>query len=463
MHSPPPPVVVDPYGAIYRGAIFPAWEALMKRPTVERLRYLEQSQWSSRAELQRRQMVSLSTLLRHAFENVAYYRRKFREAGLHPNDIRVQDDLRFLPLLTRDEVCESLAERSSLAPPFPTIQKTTSGSTGEPITVIYDEESEHWRQAVKWRCYAWANFRPGDRVMHYWGAPQKRPSASKWMKMKLDRVVRRERYVDCVAQDEATLARAVETIRRFKPAVIISYAQAGGNLARYINQVGARTWGSIPFICTAEQLFLHDRLEIERAFGPQVYDSYGGRETMLLAMECGAHHGLHVSIENILLEILVTDADGRQRQARPGETGEVVVTDLHNLGAPLIRYANGDLAKAMHDGPCACGRALPRIKSVEGRKVDTLVDGFGGQVHGMLFPVLMLPLAHSIKQYQAVQHKDRSITVRVVPSPDFDDQARRFITQSLTRAIRGVPIDLSLVDEIPVTPSGKRHAVIVEL
>jgi len=290
-----------------------------------------------------------------------------------------------------------------------------------------------------------------------------RPPISKWAKIQVDRMMRRERYVDCVAQDEGTLARTVETIRRFKPGVIIGYSQAGGNLARYINHTQARDWDTIPFICTAEQLFPHDRVEIEKAFGPSVYDSYGGRETMLLAMECEAHDGLHMSVENILLEVLVTGEDGKKRPAVPGETGEVVVTDLHNFGAPLIRYANGDLAKLMPGEQCKCGRSLPRLKSVEGRKADTLIDGFGGQVHGMLFPVLMLPLARAVRQYQAVQHKDRSITLRIVPSPNFDDGSRRFIMESLRRTIRGVPIALHLVDEIPVSPSGKRRPVIVEL
>ncbi|WP_394838357.1 hypothetical protein LVJ94_15765 [Pendulispora rubella] len=434
----------------------------MGRPTLARLHYLERTQWLSQDELVTRQMASLGRLLWHAYDNVPYYRRTFQDAGIAPGDIRTPDDIRRLPLLSRAEVRESLAERKSTAPPFPTIQKTTSGSTGTPITIAYDEESEHWRQGIKWRGYGWAHFRPGDRVMHYWGPPQIKPPFKKRAKITVDRMMRRERYVDCVAQDESGLANAVETIRRFKPAVIISYSQAGGNLARYINTTQARDWGTIPFICTAEQLFAHDRVEIEKAFGPSVFDSYGGRETMLLAMECDAHEGLHVSMENILLEVLVTDETGKKRPALPGETGEVVVTDLHNFGAPLIRYANGDLAKSMPDGHCSCGRALPRIRSVEGRKADTLIDGFGGQVHGMLFPVLMLPLARAVQQYQAVQHKDRSITLRIVPSANFDDGARRFIMESLRRTIRGVPIALHLVDEIPVTPSGKRRPVIVE-
>lgn len=453
---------LDPYGTVYRFALFPAWEALMGRPTLARLRYLERTQWLSRDELAARQLASLRRLLWHAYDHVPYYRRAFRDAGVTPKDIVTTRDLLRVPLLSRAEVRTSLAERTSLAPPFPTIRKTTSGSTGTPITIAYDVESEHWRQGVKWRGYGWARFRPGDRVMHYWGPPQVKAPLPKRAKISVDRMVRREMYVDCVAQDEVGLMRAVRRIRSFRPAVIITYAQAGGNLARFINTRGLRDWDAIPVICTAEQLFPHDRVEIEQAFGPHVYNSYGGRETMLLAMECDAHDGLHVSQENILLEVVVTEPDGTQRHAEPGEVGEVVVTDLHNFGAPMIRYANGDLGKSMPDGQCACGRSLPRLATVEGRKADTLIDGHGGQVHGMIFPVLMLPLAEAVQQYQAIQHKDRSLTVKIVPTPKFDEFARRLIMESLERTIRGIPIAVELTDHIPASASGKRRPVIVE-
>jgi phenylacetate-CoA ligase len=455
-------MALDPYGTVYRFALFPAWEALMGRPTLARMRYLEQTQWLPREDLVARQTASLRRLLWHAYDHVPYFKRTFRERGVSPKDVRTVEDVRHLPILSRAAVRTSLEERTSAAPPFPTIRKTTSGSTGTPITIAYDEESEHWRQGVKWRGYGWARFRPGDRVMHYWGPPQVKAPLPKRAKISVDRFVRRELYVDCVAQSEIGLMRAVKAIRTFRPAVIITYAQAGGNLARFINKHGHRDWDEIPVICTAEQLFPHDRVEIEAAFGNQVYNSYGGRETMLLAMECEAHDGLHVSHENILLEVLVTEESGAVRAARAGETGEVVVTDLHNFGAPLIRYANGDLAKVMSDGPCACGRALPRLSAVEGRKADTLVDGYGGQVHGMIFPVLMLPLAEAVQQYQAVQHKDRSLTVRIVPTPKFDERARRLILESLERTVRGIPIAVELTDNIPCSASGKRRPVIVE-
>ena len=452
---------IDLYGRLYRGALFPLWEGVLRgRPTVSRIAYLERTQHLPADELKALQLGALRRLLRHAYAHCPYYRARFDEVGVDPSGIRDLADLIKLPLLSREDVRDSLNARASTAPPFPTITKTTSGSSGKPLTIAYDTDSEDWRQAVKWRAYKWAGYRPGDRCIHYWGPQSRIASFGKRTKVKVDRLLRRETYVNCVFQSEEALANVVETLTHAPPTVIVAYARSAGNLARFINERGVRAWDTIPIICTAEQLFPQDRVEITRAFGNAVFNSYGGRETMLIAAECEAHDGLHVSTENILVEVLVTE-NGRHRAAEPGELGEIAVTDLHNLGSPLIRYLNGDLAIREKDGMCACGRTMERLRSLEGRKTDTFRDARGNQVHGMLLPVLMLPYAHAVQHYQAVQHVDRSITLKVVPTSAFES-VRETLSKSLREAIAGVPIEIVLVDEIPFSASGKQHPVIVE-
>ena len=70
----------------------------------------------------------------------------------------------------------------------------------------------------------------------------------------------------------------------------------------------------------------------------------------------------------------------------------MVVTDLHNLAMPFIRYVTGDLATAADGAACRCGRGLPRIASVEGRTSDTLTDGFGRRVGGIALMTLFVDL-----------------------------------------------------------------------
>jgi phenylacetate-CoA ligase len=166
-------------------------------------------------------------------------------------------------------------------------------------------------------------------------------------------------------------------------------------------------------------------------------------------------------MENLVVEVVVRE-DGRERPAAPGEVGEVVVTDLHNLGMPFIRYANGDLAVAGPDRPSACGRAHQRLASVEGRVTETLRDADGARVNGLVFNVMFASVGDAVRQFQAVQHADRSITLRVVPGATFDDAARRVVHDVAARYLPGLPFELSTVSEIPTSPGGKRQVVVVE-
>lgn len=455
---------MDVYGSLYRAVIHPTWESAIRgRPTLARLEQLRRSEWRSKEELESFQFGELTRLLRHAEANVPYYRRVFAEAGVRARDITQVSDMQKLPALTRPLASSTLEERSSTVPPLPTIKKTTSGSSGNPLVFAYDTGSEYWRNAMKLRGYEWAGYRLGDPAIHYWGPPPRPlPPWYKRAKIGLDRAIKRETYLDCVSQNEAAFRETVDTIGKKKPKVILAYAQSAGGLARFILENGLRDWKDINVICGAEPLFDSDRAAMREAFGPGVFNTYGCRETMLIATECSEHDGLHVSMENILVEVVVRDESGNSRAARPGEVGEMVITDLHNYGAPLIRYVNGDLATAGNDTTCGCGRKLARISSVEGRITEALTDSKGGRVSGIYFCTLMVPLASSIRRFQAIQHKDKSITLKIVPTAAYSDDVAAVLQDNVGRALPGIPLTVQLVDLIPAAYSGKGRPVLVE-
>ena len=120
------------------------------------------------------------------------------------------------------------------------------------------------------------------------------------------------------------------------------------------------------------------------------------------------------------------------------------------------------MAVAGPEAVCACGRALPRLASVEGRVTETLVDGSGARVNGLLFNVVIAHLAHAIRQFQVVQHKDRSITLRVVPTPSYDATAEATLRATWQKYLAGVPVKLELLDALPISATGKRQVVVVE-
>jgi phenylacetate-CoA ligase len=453
---------MDLYGQLVKKLLYPAWdEQIRRRPIGPRLRWLEQTERAPLHRLQALQARELARLATHAYEHVPHYRAKMRARGVEPRQL-TPDTLARLPILTRTDAAASVEARRSQIDPRPTIRKTTGGTTGEPLVIEYDLDSEYWRQAVKLRGYAWAGYQIGEPVVIYWGEPTKPgvPALTR-TKIAVDRGLKRESWIDCTPQGDDAMAAAVAEIRRRRPTAFICYAQAGAELARYINRTGARDWAPTAVITGAEKVAPADREALEQAFGP-VFETYGCRELMLIGTECAAHDGLHLSMENLIVELVVRNGDD-ERPARPGEVGEVVVTDLHNLGAPLIRYANGDLAVAAPPSEvCRCGRAHPRLASVEGRSTETLLDADGNRVGGMLFNLAFSPLADKVRQFQAVQHRDRSITLKIVPGPGFDDGVIRHVETSCQRYLPGVSVTPELVDEIPLTTSGKRRIVIVE-
>jgi len=454
----------DLYGMAFRKVLYPGWEsAVRRRPTLAFHQQLERTEWWSLDELRALQERELRRLLDHAYDHSRYYRGQFDACGLRPADIRTLEDLAKLPLLTRAEAASCFEDRVSTAEPLARIRKMTSGTTGRPLAFGYDLGSEYWRQATKLRGYGWAGYRPGDRSLHFWGsiAAVQRPPWRKKVKTELDHLVRREHYIDCRDRSEAALGEVVQAIRRLRPSTLVCYAQAGAALARHVVATKSRDWEDMSVICAAERLFPPDRATLTEAFGRGVFETYGSREVMLIGAECGAHDGLHLSMENLVVELIVREG-GRERPAAPGELGEVAVTDLHNYGAPFIRYVNGDLAVALPPGRCACGRALVRLERVEGRQTDTLRDGEGRPIGGMFFIVLFSILADKVRGFQVIQHKDRSIDLKLVPTSLFDDSVLAMIQRNCVTAIPGIDFRASVVPDIPVDPGGKARVVVVE-
>ncbi|MEZ4365112.1 MAG: hypothetical protein R2939_02350 [Kofleriaceae bacterium] len=436
------------------------------RPTLRHRALLERSQWWSADELRAWQAGALRRLVAHAYAHVPYYREVMDARGLVPADVGGPEDLPRLPLLTKAVARAAGAARRSTAPPLPTIAKLTGGTTGEPLAFGFDVGSEYWRHAIKFRGWGWAGYRVGQRAFYYWG-PAQTTTPPLWSRTKvtLDRLAKRERYVDCTLRGPAELAAAAAALAAHRPEIFICYTQAGVDLARHVLAHGGRTWGEIPVLCCAERLDPLDRPLLERAFGP-VFETYGCREVMLIGTECERHDGLHTSMENLVVEVIVRDPDGvGERPARPGELGEVVVTDLHNLGMPFLRYALGDLAVAGGDAPCGCGRGLARIHHLEGRTAETFRDAAGTPVCGILFSRIFSwspALADTVRHWQAVQHVDGSLTLKVVAAAPLSAEAHADLRRSFDQYLAGLPIRIEQVAEIAPGANGKRRTVVVE-
>jgi phenylacetate-CoA ligase len=153
------------------------------------------------------------------------------------------------------------------------------------------------------------------------------------------------------------------------------------------------------------------------------------------------------------------------RPARPGEVGEVVITDLNNFCLPFIRYRIGDLAEALDPAAkCDCGRGLPRLGKIEGR-VQSIIFGSNGQyVPGSFFLHLLKDYDHAIRQFQVVQTERGAITFKVVRGKRYSDEALAEILHLLRRYLGSdMRIAVEFQDNIDMVRTGKRLATISKL
>jgi phenylacetate-CoA ligase len=203
-------------------------------------------------------------------------------------------------------------------------------------------------------------------------------------------------------------------------------------------------------IAAAEPFNEPTRRRIEEGIGAPVFNTYGSREFMSIAGECDRHDGLHINAENILLQTALSPEEG---------PSEILVTDLHNYGMPFLRYSIGD-AGVLEYAPCACGRGLPRLRSIDGRILDLLQTADGRTVPGEFFPHLLKDVPE-IVEYQIEQTDLRRIHLSVVLSGDFSRQSQELLAQECRKVLGdGTELEITRVDRIPRLPSGKRRPVI---
>ncbi|XXY54706.1 phenylacetate--CoA ligase family protein [Sorangium sp. So ce269] len=445
------------YGGLFRNILFPLYETRLRgRDTLRALDELERSQWRSEGEIRDLGFRRMLAALHFAEQNVPFYRARFAEHGVRVASVKSPEDLLRLPVLTRADLRAHAPELLAESFVGRLYSSGTGGSTGEPVQFRFDHRTYERRVAAAMRSDGWAGARLGDRELHLWSTQFGETLAHK-VKRSLHEAILRKKMISAFDLSDQRLAALLDEIARYRPQLIVGYTSALYQAARYALSEGRALPAPRGVVTSAERLFAHQREAIERAFGAPVFDRYGCRELMLIAAECERHAGKHINMEGVYVELL---RDGRH--APPGEAGEVVVTDLICRSMPLIRYKNQDVAIAA-GAPCACGRGLPMLASVEGRVLDLLVGPDGQLLAGELFPHLIKDQP-TIARYQVYQDRRRAITVRLVPGKGFQPETARLIERTVRQHLgERAEVNVQLVDDIPLTSSGKHRVTLSEV
>jgi phenylacetate-CoA ligase len=422
---------------------------------------LKRSQWLTPQQIREIQEHKLRELIHQAYYHVGYYRDVFDQLGITPADIRTIEDLQKLPLLDKktfrkhlyfDLLSDNHDKKKML-------KITTSGSTGEPFVCYAEKYQLEMRWAATLRSMEWTGYRFGDRQARLWHQTIGM-DFGQVVRERLDALLSRRLFIPAYEMSDRNLPRSMSKLRRFKPVLIDGYAESFNFLSRYIkhrNLPGVQPKG---IISSAQVLTDQSRQAIEAAFGCQVFDKYGSREFSGIAYESDGHDGHLVVAENYFVEVL---KDGRP--AKPGEVGEVVITDFNNRCTPFIRYRVGDLAVAIDNNvPSACGRGLPRVGRIEGRAQAIIMAANGSYLPGTFFMHYFKDFDYVVRQFQIIQDRLGSMTLKIVKADRFNDSLFEEILTGLRRYV-GTEMDIQVefVDAIPLVRTGKHQATISHL
>jgi phenylacetate-CoA ligase len=438
--------------------LFPAYETgLRRRRTLAYLDDYQRDQWLNPEQIATLQWERLQRLLEHCYREVPYYRRRWRELDIAPQDIRNFDDYAKLPVLTKTDIRAHFDELKADSLRNRLLYKATGGSTGEPMRFGYTRESNDRRAAVMWRGYEWAGSRMGRRTLFLWGGAVGNPTRTHQLKDRVYNAVFARRVLNSFKMTDANMPEYADAIDRYRPDIIVAYVGPLVKLAQWLIANRRSIWQPQSIIGGAEAMHEFQRDLIQKAFGAPAFNTYGCREFMLIAAECEQRHGMHVNADHLVVEVRTPHG-----AAIEGASGDVVVTDLFNYGMPFVRYANGDVA-TRSAGRCACGRGLPLLTRVDGRVLDAIRTPAGHVLPGEFFPHMLKDVA-GLQRFQLVQRRLDRLDLSIVRGAGFDDASMDYIRREVNKVLGdSVQLDCHFVDDIPLTRSGKLRVTVSEL
>ncbi|MEK4243322.1 hypothetical protein NYE39_15130 [Janibacter sp. FSL W8-0316] len=420
------------------------------------LSFLMKNLKKSADELARVQNQELSLLLKEVSQYSEFYAERLSAAGVVLDDAgghNGMDALTRMPVLEKEDLRESLEAIVSSDPARPKVSVThTSGTTGTPLTVEVDRESMQ-RTFAEWeRYYRWIGLPSGFRSARLSGRIIVRPDATKppfWLEGRFTRQL----FLSTYHMTGENLAHYVRKLNDHRPHLIDGYPSAIAILARYILESGAvLEFALIAVSTTAETLRDDQRADIEKAFGCIVFNQYASSEGAPWIVQCSSGR-YHMWTDTGVFEF----ADLRTNQSGH-QVAELVVTSFRARKTPLIRYNIGDLVMPDQDNgaPCPCGSSFPTIGGIVGREEDVLMTRDRG-------PVGRLDTAFKglsgILRSKIVQTSLDEIQVLLVVTADFDSHLKGILIANLKDRLGDVLVDVSIVDSIPVGPTGKFKAV----
>ena len=387
----------------------------------------------------------LRKVVRHAGSSVPYYEKLFASHGVSAEDIRGAADLIRIPITSRGDI-QSTSIEDRLAKGVDQgklIVRQTTGSSGQCLFVMRTWAEEQVLNLMRWRALRAYGLKLSDVI-----AVPRVPIGRHRRDYPLPR-----RIADAIGfyrkdlLDLTTVDDASRILIEREPEVIMGWPTILADLAPRWHALRAPNTKPPKFIISGgEMLSGHARAQISEGFETRVYDMMGAHEFSLLAAECPVTGEYHMSDETVYAEVIV---DGRR--AESGEEGELVVTGLHSMAMPFIRYNLGDIV-VQGSSQCTCGSPFSTIRSIKGRTGEYFNLPEGRRVHPQDIVRMAFIAAKWIRQLQVVQINPSYLELYVVPVRPPSDEEIRTIKEAIKKVLWNVAtLEVVIVPEIPTT------------
>ncbi|MDR4482314.1 MAG: hypothetical protein R3B95_03550 [Nitrospirales bacterium] len=406
------------------------------------VRLIRQALSSSRLRLEDLRQVQeerLRKLLIHAYQNVPLYRELYKEAGYHPEEFRSLDDIGNIPILQKHRLKQASQEEvvARGIDPHQCGVVETSGSTGTPLRIFLGAKDHQWQRVVAWRILFEHGFRWTDRTLEI-----RMTFGRRFFVQRLG--VAPKEWCSILDPPEFWAQRMVET----RPNVIVAGAGTLHTLAETVQTLGLDLPVPRLIISDSETLLPATRKLVRHVLGTNPIDVYGLVELSNFAWECERRSGFHVSADSHIVEVA----------AASGEPGPIITTALGMWTMPMIRYETGDLAE-VETTLCSCGRTLPLLRRIYGRRVDSVALQDGKRIFWPFFHEV-LGRYEEIHQWRILQEEMNEVQLQIVVANNAQSLLSR-IKSDLQAALPGeIHLQVERVETIPLSPGEKTRMII---
>lgn len=399
-------------------------------------------------QLREIQLQRLKDTVRRAYEKVPYYRKKFNEVGIIPDDIKKLEDIKNIPFTSKADLRE-VYPFGMFASPLSEIVEIhmSSGTTGKPVVAGYTiNDIEIWGEVMA-RSLTMAGATRNDIVQVAYGYGLFTGGFG---------VHYGARKIGCmiVPASAGNTRRQIEIMRDFGTTILTCTPSYALYMAEVAQEMGIEpTTLKLKAGCFGAEMWTEAmRGEIEKRFGLNAYNIYGLTEIIGpgVAHECIEKKGLHIFEDHFLVEIIDPETGDPLPE---GKRGELVLTTISREGMPMLRFRTRDITSLIRE-KCPCGRTFARIERIRGRTDDMI------KVRGvMLFPYqiekAILEVQGVEPHYQIVitrpQHLDEIEVMVEISKETFSDEVKHLenLKRKLERRIEeivGIRVKVTLVE-----------------